>query len=120
MYQHKATFCSSKYHLLLSMLGIIRLWDGSLDREITAIDSHVAVSPTAQFKHELFHRDLNKAYIGFVDTTLWAEEDNNNSNNNNNVTLPPLATGNWGCGAFGGDLNLKIIQQLYEKTFYFL
>jgi poly(ADP-ribose) glycohydrolase len=27
--------------------------------------------------------------------------------------LGPIATGNWGCGAFGGDLHLKAFQQMY-------
>ena len=36
---------------------------------------------------------LNKAYVGFS-----CEEDG---------SLPPVATGNWGCGAFNGDPHLK-------------
>ena len=28
---------------------------------------------------------------------------------------PTIATGNWGCGAFGGDRELKFIQQIMGK-----
>jgi poly(ADP-ribose) glycohydrolase len=49
----------------------------------------------SQFSPKNFSRDLNKAYVGFV-----------------NTEKKTLATGNWGCGAFGGDLHLKAFQQM--------
>ena len=54
-------------------------------------------------------RDFIKAYVGF------------NLINYQNEGLQNLkktiATGNWGCGAFGGDFELKFIQQLLAATY---
>lgn len=41
-----------------------------------------------------------QAYVGFSSSDIKAED------------LPPIATGNWGCGAFGGDPYLKVLLQL--------
>ena len=38
-------------------------------------------------------RELNKAYVGFSAA--------------DSGPLPPVATGNWGCGAFNGDPRFK-------------
>ncbi|KAE9411911.1 hypothetical protein Angca_006309, partial [Angiostrongylus cantonensis] len=38
-----------------------------------------------------------KAYVGFMSTQR---------------EVPPVATGNWGCGVFGGDKELKILIQM--------
>lgn len=46
-----------------------------------------------QFMHWI--RDCNKAYLGFV-----------------SVEETTVSTGNWGCGAFGGDMDLKFLQQI--------
>lgn len=48
---------------------------------------------------KLFDRDLNKALSGFsaLPTPLY---------------IPTVATGNWGCGAFGNDPESKLIQQV--------
>ncbi|XP_062510485.1 poly(ADP-ribose) glycohydrolase-like isoform X2 [Corticium candelabrum] len=53
-----------------------------------------------QFKPGLIRRELNKAYCGFK------------SNTTSPAHLSAIATGNWGCGAFGGDLYLKGLIQL--------
>ena len=54
-------------------------------------------------------RDFIKAYAGF------------NLINFNDKDVSKLektiATGNWGCGAFGGDYELKFIQQLLAATY---
>jgi poly(ADP-ribose) glycohydrolase len=73
---------------------------GRIQTIITAID---AVSfPFAQihrqFSRFYIHRELNKAYIGFMPT----EEDE---------ASWPIASGHWGCGAFNGDKHLKAILQ---------
>ncbi|KAF3842050.1 hypothetical protein F7725_024001 [Dissostichus mawsoni] len=47
---------------------------------------------------EKMTRELNKAYCGFF--------------RNNGKHLSAVATGNWGCGAFGGDTRLKALIQL--------
>ncbi|KRT82506.1 hypothetical protein AMK59_3985, partial [Oryctes borbonicus] len=51
-----------------------------------------------QFHTSVILRELNKAYVGF--------------HSNLAGKLAPVATGNWGCGAFRGDPNLKALIQL--------
>ena len=46
-----------------------------------------------QFTAEFINRDLQKAFIAFNSTNPHAG----------------IATGNWGCGAFGGNSQLKVI-----------
>ncbi|XP_016993582.2 poly(ADP-ribose) glycohydrolase [Drosophila takahashii] len=65
---------------------------------IVAIDALHFAQSQHQYREDLMERELNKAYIGFVH---WM------------ITPPPgVATGNWGCGAFGGDPYLKALLQL--------
>jgi len=52
--------------------------------------------PGGEHSDESFLRELNKAYIGFSCDTKGA----------------PIATGHWGCGAFGGNHKFKAILQL--------
>jgi len=47
-------------------------------------------NPAIQFSYENVQRELIKAYTSFHATRL-----------------PAIATGNWGCGAFNGDRQLK-------------
>ncbi|TRY56795.1 hypothetical protein DNTS_035610 [Danionella cerebrum] len=60
--------------------------------EIVAIDALKYRSLMEQFQLEKITRDLNKAYCGFVRPGV------------NPQNLSAVATGNWGCGAFGGSL----------------
>ncbi|XP_017086402.1 poly(ADP-ribose) glycohydrolase [Drosophila eugracilis] len=65
---------------------------------IVAIDALHFVQSHHQYREDLMERELNKAYIGFAHYM---------------ITPPPgVATGNWGCGAFGGDSYLKALLQL--------
>lgn len=50
-----------------------------------------------QYSKENIDRELNKAYIGFMSRYPVAS---------------PVATGNWGCGVFGGDKELKSLIQM--------
>jgi poly(ADP-ribose) glycohydrolase len=71
--------------------------------EIIAIDAlHFGRSGgiTHQVTRQTMNRELNKAYIGFL-----------NHSDNARFALPTIATGNWGCGAFGGDKVLKFLIQ---------
>ncbi|XP_054455815.1 poly(ADP-ribose) glycohydrolase [Anoplopoma fimbria] len=68
--------------------------------EIVAIDALRFRHFLEQFLPEKMTRELNKAYCGFF------------RNNVNSKHLPAVATGNWGCGAFGGDTRLKALIQL--------
>ncbi|CAH1794556.1 unnamed protein product [Owenia fusiformis] len=74
---------------------------GRVNTEVVAIDALVFHQYNDQFKTGLVKRELNKAYAGF-----YAGPDIPEDNN------PAVATGNWGCGAFGGDLRLKALIQI--------
>ncbi|EDV92130.1 poly(ADP-ribose) glycohydrolase [Drosophila grimshawi] len=51
-----------------------------------------------QYREDLILRELNKASIGFRHALV--------------TPAPGVATGNWGCGAFGGDPHLKALIQM--------
>eukprot|EP01084_Bolivina_argentea_P251158 421129_1 len=59
-----------------------------------------------QYKLQKMKRDLLKCYAGF---TIPIEETNLDANVEENKLW--IATGNWGCGTFGGDVELKFIIQ---------
>ncbi|KAL7744062.1 hypothetical protein ACLKA6_001286 [Drosophila palustris] len=67
---------------------------------IVAIDalSFGKTSKAQQYREDLMLRELNKASIGFKHLL--------------STPAPGVATGNWGCGAFGGDPYLKAIIQI--------
>jgi poly(ADP-ribose) glycohydrolase len=64
------------------------------------------LSPDQQYYPYWCAREINKAYVGFRGSS--------------DCVLPqgrphaaaPIATGNWGCGVFGGNLQLKALLQL--------
>ncbi|KAF6778510.1 hypothetical protein AHF37_02293 [Paragonimus kellicotti] len=63
---------------------------------VVAMDALYFGSSEAQYLPKSILRELNKAYCGFTDTL------------EPNRALPSVvATGNWGCGAFRGDTDLK-------------
>ncbi|KAG7334033.1 hypothetical protein KOW79_002440 [Hemibagrus wyckioides] len=68
--------------------------------EIVAVDALKYRHYMEQFHPEKFTRELNKAYCGFVRHGVDTQN------------LSAIATGNWGCGAFGGDTRLKALLQL--------
>uniref|UniRef100_A0A8C8Z9R1 poly(ADP-ribose) glycohydrolase n=1 Tax=Prolemur simus TaxID=1328070 RepID=A0A8C8Z9R1_PROSS len=68
--------------------------------EIVAIDALHFRRHLDQFVPEKMRRELNKAYCGFLRPGVSSEN------------LSAVATGNWGCGAFGGDARLKALIQI--------
>lgn len=76
--------------------------------DIVAIDAIPAAwlpgGAIYQFKPESILREICKAYCGFSSQTC-ADEMGDLGNR------VPVATGNWGCGAFGGKKELKTIVQ---------
>ena len=60
-----------------------------------------AGSPETQFQQENLLRELGKAFAGFCDHTGEASR----------TAFTTIATGNWGCGAFGGFVDLKAVLQ---------
>lgn len=74
-----------------------RLGDGSVDVDFVAIDAidYRRGDPRAQYRDDAMLREIDKARAGF-------KRDARNL---------PVATGNWGCGAFRGDPTLKAVLQ---------
>ncbi|XP_073775171.1 poly(ADP-ribose) glycohydrolase isoform X2 [Danio rerio] len=68
--------------------------------EIVAIDALQYRSFLQQFQPDCLRRELNKAFCGFVRPGTPAE------------CMSAVATGNWGCGVFGGDTRLKAVLQM--------
>ncbi|KAF6719402.1 Poly(ADP-ribose) glycohydrolase [Oryzias melastigma] len=68
--------------------------------EIVAIDALQFRNFLEQFHPDKITRELNKAYCGF------SRLDTDSKN------LAAVATGNWGCGVFGGDTRLKALLQM--------
>lgn len=68
--------------------------------EIVAMDALKYRHYVEQFHPDKITRELNKAYCGFVRHGVDTQN------------LSAIATGNWGCGAFGGDTRLKALVQL--------
>lgn len=71
--------------------------------QVVAIDAINFKVRMEQFKICSFKRELNKAYSGFY-------EDGSPNH------LSAVATGNWGCGAFKGNPNLKFVLQLMAAS----
>lgn len=69
---------------------------------IVAIDALYFVQSSHQYREELMLRELNKAYVGFIHPL--------------DTPAPGVASGNWGCGAFGGEASLKALIQLMACT----
>lgn len=67
---------------------------------ISAIDAIHFYRPEIQFRSSNILREINKAHIGFTCTDPLEYVDS-----------MPIATGNWGCGAFRGDKELKLVIQ---------
>ncbi|KAK5965973.1 Poly glycohydrolase, partial [Trichostrongylus colubriformis] len=72
---------------------------GRIKCELVAMDAKLFRPGfrNAQYKKENIDRELNKAYVGFLPKHRNA---------------CPVATGNWGCGVFGGDKELKSLIQM--------
>ncbi|KAL6740254.1 hypothetical protein Aduo_013626 [Ancylostoma duodenale] len=67
--------------------------------EVVAMDAKLfkPISRPVQYRPENIDRELNKAFSGFRSVQRPAR---------------PIATGNWGCGVFGGDKELKSLIQM--------
>ncbi|XP_059373391.1 poly(ADP-ribose) glycohydrolase-like [Carassius carassius] len=72
--------------------------------EIVAMDALRYRNFMEQFQPEKMTRELNKAYCSFMRPAANPEN------------LSAVATGNWGCGAFGGDTQLKALLQLMAAS----
>ncbi|KAK7140291.1 hypothetical protein R3I94_012791 [Phoxinus phoxinus] len=72
--------------------------------EIVAMDALKYRNFMEQFQPEKMTRELNKAFCSFM------------RHGTNPQNLSAVATGNWGCGAFGGDTHLKALLQLMAAS----
>ena len=77
---------------------------GRRETSVVAMDAIRVTNHHNQFRQNNIERELNKAFVGF------------SSNLRINERLQAVATGNWGCGAFGGDLRLKFLIQLMAAS----
>lgn len=68
-------------------------------KTITAMDASVTRRLPEQLSTKMLDRDILKAVAGF-----------------NGLSGHKIATGNWGCGVFGGNINVKFLQQLIAAT----
>ena len=78
--------------------------------KIIAIDAIVSrgfYNILSHSKQKDINRDIHKAYVGFNLVNFETEKD----------TLKIISTGNWGCGAFRGNHELKFIQQWIAASF---
>ena len=72
-----------------------------------------------QYGEESLERELNKALVGFsrpgrAGEPAAAEEEEEAAAGGE--ALLPVCSGNWGCGAFGGDLQLKAVLQILAAS----
>ena len=73
--------------------------------KLIAIDAF----PHSQIRDQkIIERDIYKAFVGFK-TVFYDEKEGDEEKT--------IATGNWGCGAFGGDYELKFLQQWISASF---
>ncbi|XP_012287072.1 poly(ADP-ribose) glycohydrolase [Orussus abietinus] len=73
---------------------------GRRKTSVVAIDALYFKHPHIQYNTSNIIRELNKAYVGFSCSEMHSDN------------LPAIATGNWGCGAFHGSPQLKVLLQL--------
>jgi len=85
---------------------VCRDQDNNIRNNIVAIDAVVAHG-MADFIRASIKQDINKVYIGLSNPKITEGEYSKSPS-----SRPVFVTGNWGCGAFGGDLQLKAIEQL--------
>lgn len=72
---------------------------------VVAMDAiNVAGGPDWQYSPVYVERELNKAFVCFFGVSRRMAS-------LSSIHSGPIATGNWGCGAFGGDVRLKLLIQ---------
>lgn len=80
--------------------------------QIVAIDAvkYTYMDKHAQYSPEFILRELNKALAGFLPIS-YGFTDLNHLSKLGSISHNPIATGNWGAGAFSGNAELKCIIQ---------
>jgi len=87
-------------------------------QSILAIDALVYQSWPTQFEEVFIERELNKVFAGLRPPQPEKSVSNqDNIINGRPLVLPRLfSTGNWGCGAFGGLIDVKFLIQLAASS----
>eukprot|EP01083_Nonionella_stella_P046194 123680_1 len=100
-------FCDYEgYGARFSCTGLVPREEERHKSVIIGIDAVNFMSRKRQYKLKLMMREVCKAYVGFsVDTVSMIQQ-----------RLPIVATGNWGCGMFGGDPQFKAMLQWIAAT----
>ena len=73
--------------------------------QVVAMDALVVSNQQVQYTQPKIRRELDKAYCAFQSSDSTPSGQN-----------MAVATGNWGCGAFGGDPSLKALLQLMAAS----
>jgi poly(ADP-ribose) glycohydrolase len=77
---------------------------------VLALDALYLAHPKTQFEEIKVHRELVKCFCGFRSNGDEGRSKNSTAileDDNEGITQVAIATGNWGCGAFNGDIELK-------------
>ena len=86
---------------------------GRLEHHMVAIDASPYIwDKGEQYAEGDMVRELNKAWIGFKGDT----EERKRANEPGFRGLRPIVSGNWGCGMFNGDPQLKSLLQWLSAT----
>jgi len=86
--------------------------EGSILPSIVCMDASSGTGRLSQWDKSTILRDLNKAYCAFRQISEEEIEDEEDLK----IEEGSVSTGNWGCGAFGGDKGLKAIQQMMAAS----
>ncbi len=97
----------SKFSLIFKILIVYLLIQfksdqfGRIYTDVLAIDAIYFQYPEKQFEESKVMREITKCYSGFK---IYSNE---KSSVLDQGKFPAISTGNWGCGAFRGDRQLK-------------
>jgi poly(ADP-ribose) glycohydrolase len=100
-----------------------------IDKEVCAIDAidYRGIGAEVQYREDIFLREIRKAYTGFFSrpsppssSTLRPPFANHDlilqDSRSSSSSSTPIATGNWGCGAFLGDREHKSLLQIMAAS----
>ncbi|CAF0836933.1 unnamed protein product [Brachionus calyciflorus] len=83
--------------------------DNRILTDVLAIDALCFRNSKDQFNKKKIDREIQKCLAGF---SAYLKNDKEKDV----VKIPCIATGNWGCGAFNGNIELKFLIQLIAAT----
>jgi len=78
------------------------------------VDAKLFTNFKSQFDLIYVQRELIKSFCGFRTDPV---KNDSNLDKNTEIIQTAVATGNWGCGAFNGDIELKCKFILFKHIF---